>query len=113
MKIEDYSFGKITIDGKNYISDVIIYPERVDSSWWRKEGHCLDIDDLKDVIDVKPEILVVGTGAYGAMIIPRRTEDYLKAKGIRLIAQKTDEAVRTFNELSGSARVVAALHLTC
>ncbi len=50
MKIEHYSFGTITIDGKSYTSDVIIYPERVDSSWWRKQGHSLHIVDLKDVI---------------------------------------------------------------
>ncbi len=50
MNIEHYSFGKIIINGKTYTSDVIIYPEKVDSSWWRKQGHSLYIDDLKDVI---------------------------------------------------------------
>lgn len=33
MKIDHYSFGKIIINGKTYPSDVIIYPDSVDSSW--------------------------------------------------------------------------------
>lgn len=35
MAIEDYEFGRITIDGATYTSDVIIRPEGVDDSWWR------------------------------------------------------------------------------
>ena len=54
MKIEHYSFGNITIDGQTYTSDVIIYPERVDASWWRKEGHNLQIEDLAGVIKAEP-----------------------------------------------------------
>lgn len=113
MKIEDYSFGRIIIDGNVYSSDVIIYQNRVDPSWWRKEGHRLHIDDLKDILEAKPEVLVVGTGAYGTMIVPKETEGYLRKKGIKLIAEKTKDAVSTFNKLSGSANVIAALHLTC
>lgn len=113
MKIDYYSFGRITIDGKDYSSDVIIYPDRVNSSWWRKEGHRLDIEDLKDILESKPEILIVGTGAYGTMVVPGETEEFLKRKGIKLIADNTKSACETFNSLSGSGKVVAALHLTC
>jgi hypothetical protein len=68
--IEDYDFGILRIDGKEYHSDVIIYPEnphggcRVDGSWWQKEGHRLDRTDLDDVVNARPEVLVVGTGYY-------------------------------------------------
>jgi hypothetical protein len=113
MKIDYYLFGRITIDGKDYSSDVIIYPDRVDSSWWRKEGHRLDKDDLKDILESKPDVLIVGTGAYGTMVVPRETEEFLKKKGIKLIADNTKSACETFNSLSGSGKVVAALHLTC
>lgn len=34
MIVDDYSFGRIKVGGKEYTSDVIIYPDRVDSSWW-------------------------------------------------------------------------------
>lgn len=39
MHIENYNFGEIKIDGKTYTSDVIIYKDKVEDSWWRKEGH--------------------------------------------------------------------------
>ncbi len=113
MKIEHYSFGRIVVGGKDYNSDVIIYQNRVDSSWWRKEGHKLHIDDLKEVLEAKPEILVVGTGAYGAMAVPYETEEYLKKRGIKLIAEKTKTACETFNRLADQGNVIAALHLTC
>lgn len=113
MKIEHYSFGKITIEGKSYTSDVIIYSERVDSSWWRKEGHSLHIVDLKDVINAKPEILIVGTGYSGAMVIPEETKSYLKLNGIEVHIARTEKAVELFNKLQKDKKVVAALHLTC
>jgi len=54
MMIEHYSFGKITIDGQTYTSDLIIYPGKIDTSWWRKEGHNLQVEDLKDVLIDSP-----------------------------------------------------------
>jgi len=44
--IEHYEFGHIVIRGKSYSSDVIIYPDHVDSDWWREEGHRLSPVDL-------------------------------------------------------------------
>jgi hypothetical protein len=114
MRIESYDFGKITIDGKTYTSDVIILPQEIRESWWRKEGHCLQIDDLTDVISAKPDALVVGTGYYGNMAVPAATRNFLEAKGIQVHTAKTAQAVREFNELQKNiANVVAALHLTC
>jgi len=113
MKIEHYSFGTITIDGKSYTSDVIIYPERVDSSWWRKQGHSLHIVDLKDVIPAGPEILIVGTGHSGGMVVPEETLSYLKSKGIDVHIARTDKAVELFNKFQKNKKTIAALHLTC
>ena len=113
MKIEHYSFGKITIDGKTYTSDVIIYPGRVDSSWWRKEGHNLQVIDLSDVINAKPEILIVGTGASGLMNVPKETISHLESKGIKVHMALTEKAVELFNKLQKDKIVIAALHLTC
>jgi hypothetical protein len=113
MKVEHYSFGSITIDGKTYTSDVIIYPDKVDSSWWRKEGHSLHIVDLKDVINVKPEILIIGTGYSGAMVVPEETISYLKAQNIEVHVARTEKAVELFNKFQKGKKTVAALHLTC
>lgn len=113
MKIEHYSFGRIIINGKTFNSDVIIYPSRIDSSWWRKEGHRLSIKDLDDVIKAQPDILIVGTGAYGAMKVPKETISYLESKGIKVQVDLTKNAVEIFNKLQSERKVIAAFHLTC
>lgn len=113
MKVEHYSFGKITIDGTTYTSDVIIYPDKVDSAWWRKEGHSLHIEDLQDIIQAQPEILVVGTGNYGVMDVPSKTLSYLQSKGIEVYAEPTEKAVSLFNKLQKKKKTIGALHLTC
>jgi len=113
MTIESYQFGNITIGGKTYTSDVIIYPDRVDSSWWRKQGHRLSIEDLKGIMEAEPEVLVVGMGSPGLMRVPPETRDYIEARGIELVVEPTDKAWKTYNRLKDSRKVVAALHLTC
>ncbi len=113
MKIEHYSFGKIVIDGRTYTSDVIVYPGRVDSSWWRKEGHYLQSVDLAEVIRVKPDILIVGTGFSGVMTVPVETVGFVQSKGIELRVERTGKAVELYNAMGAGRVVVAALHLTC
>ncbi len=113
MNIDSYSFGEIVINEKSYSSDVIIFKDYVMSNWWRKEGHNLCIDDLKEVLDKKPEILIVGTGKMGAMSVPRNVVNFLMSQGIEVFALRTDEACVKYNELIKSRNIVAALHLTC
>ncbi|MDH4221498.1 MAG: Mth938-like domain-containing protein [Candidatus Bathyarchaeota archaeon] len=111
--IDSYDFGRIVINGKRYNTDLIVFSDKVTDGWWRKEGHRLHVEDLKDVLEVKPEVLVVGTGYSGLMRVPPETRRYVESEGIEFIAQKTTEACETFNHLVKSRKVVAALHLTC
>lgn len=111
--IESYDFGRIVIDGREFGRDVVIYPERIDGNWWRKEGHTLSVDDVREMVEAKPEILIVGTGYSGLMKIHPQTEQYLRSSGVELIAAKTEKACKTYNDLSKSRKVVAAFHLTC
>lgn len=113
MKIQHYSFGRITIDGKTYTSDVIIYPGRVDSSWWRKDGHFLQIDDLREAIDARPEVIIIGTGYSGIMKVSEEVTSSLKSMKIDAHVARTTDAVNLFNELSEKRKTIACLHLTC
>ncbi|MBU7013486.1 MAG: hypothetical protein HXS52_12960 [Theionarchaea archaeon] len=108
--IEQYSFGHIGIDGKEYTSDIIIVAGKV-HSWWRKQGHAVGPEDLDVIVDESPEVLVVGTGAHGFMKVLDKTREFLENKGITLIVKKTGEAVTVFNTLTG--KKAAAFHLTC
>ncbi len=110
--IEQYEFGEVVIDGRTYTSDVIVFPDRVRANWWRKEGHRLDVEDLEEVIEYKPELLIVGTGYSGCMQVPEETVRYLRMKGIEVRAAPTREAVQLFNRVKDK-KVVGCFHLTC
>jgi hypothetical protein len=111
--IDSYDFGQVVIDGKRYTSDVIICPDGIKDQWFRREGHQLCVDDLGDVPDKKPDVIVVGTGNPGLMRVLPETEKLIESKGTKLIVQPTREACRIYNQLSPSQKVIALLHLTC
>lgn len=111
--INDYKFGHITIDDVEYTSDVKIFPDRVESHWWREHGHRLAISDIKDILEEHPDILIVGTGSAGVMKVPENVQKNIRDNGIELIIEHTGSACKSFNKLSMNKYVVAALHLTC
>jgi len=111
--IENYSFGQILIDGKKYNSDLIIFKDHIYDSWWRKEGHNLCIDDIKEIINEKPEIMIVGTGFFGLMKVSTDLIKYLESMGIETIVKKTKDACDEYNTLYKKKKVIAAFHLTC
>ncbi len=116
MKVTDYSFGRIVVDGKLYTGDIKIIKGKVIPNWWRKEGHLLQLDDIKDILDASPKILVVGTGSAGVMRIHPHVERYLRDLGIDLEAARSSKAVKLFNDLldkMGPEQVSLAIHLTC
>jgi hypothetical protein len=114
MKIDSYQFGRITVDGVGYTSDIIILGGSVQSNWWRKQGHSLSPEDIKPVIEAKPSTLIVGCGASGLMKVTEDTRQVLRENGIKLEAHDTHKAVERFNELSqANENIAAALYLTC
>ena len=114
MKIKSCVFGKIEIDGKIHTSDVIIYDDHINFSWWRKEGHYLQRDDIEEILNTNPDVMIIGTGKYGTMKVSNDVKKELEYRGVEFICVNTDEACNRHNEISGSSKkVVTALHLTC
>jgi len=112
--IESYKFGQIIINGKKYNSDLIIFKDHIYDSWWRKEGHNLCIDDIKEIMNKKPDILIVGTGYFGLMKVPKELIEHIKSSGIKqVIVKKTGDACNEYNKLCKKKNIVAAFHLTC
>lgn len=115
--MDSYSFGKMVIDGKTYTSDLIIFPDhKVDTSWWRVEGHLLQPEDLQELFKKKPEVLVIGTGHDGIMKVPGITVLALKEHGIEVHVARTGEAIKLFNNMEKEMpkkKIAAAFHLTC
>lgn len=114
MEIEKYEFGEIVIGGKKYTRDLIIFPDRIRENWWREKGHSLCMKDLKEVIDYKPEILIIGTGYSGVMRVPESLIQEIERIGIKVIVKPTKEVLAIFNEfIKKNKNAVCALHLTC
>ncbi len=111
--IDSYQLGLISVNGKKYTSDIIIFPDSVRDDWWRKSGHQLCLEDIAEIIAKNPEVLIVGTGVSGLVEVLPEVRQAVDARGIKLIAETTDKACHTYNQLCHSQRVVAALHLTC
>jgi hypothetical protein len=114
MIIEEYHFGSMTIDERRYRNDLKIIKGEVVSSWWRKEGHSVELEDVDDILSAKPRVLVVGTGQPGRMEVTRSLRSALDEAGIQLIEEPTALAMHTFNRLQRRGENVAgAFHLTC
>ncbi len=113
--IESYSFGCMERNGKQYTADLIIYPDgNIQDSWWRKEGHLLQHADILAILDAKPEIIVVGSGAAGIMRLAAGLKELLEKQGVELLAQKTAKAYVSFNQYWQQGKKVAGcFHLTC
>jgi hypothetical protein len=113
--IDRYDSGRsIRINGETFHHDVKIIGDVVVGNWWRKQGHRLDVVDIEDILDFRPEVLVIGTGYAGQMKVPSATRTVLEGADIRIEADETGRAVQIFNRLLGAGHNVAgAFHLTC
>ena len=112
--IESYNFGKIIINSEEYHSDIIIYKNSINDKWWRKEGHNLCIDDIREIINKKPDVLIIGTGNFGLMKVSKELIENIKLSGIeQVIVKKTGDACTEYNKLYKSTNLIAAFHLTC
>ena len=115
IRINEYHFGRMIIGGKEYTSDLIIYPDgRIEDNWWRRQGHLLQPDDLTTVMNAGPGKLIVGTGAYGMMRVSEAVLNQCEKKRINLEIYPTSEASNKFNAAVGSNIILTAcFHLTC
>lgn len=115
LRIDGYSFGRMTIGGKEFTSDLIIYQDgRIQENWWRTQGHHLFPDDITTLLDTRPDKLVIGTGAMGLMNVSESVLELCEKRGIEVETCRTAAAVMRFNEAAEAGTVVAAcFHLTC
>jgi hypothetical protein len=113
--IAQYTTGShMTVQGKKYHKDLKIIDGLVKGNWWRKDGHRLDAADISDILSAKPDVLVIGTGYAGRMHVPAALRTDIERQDIRVIAETTAEATKTFNRLFNQGKDVAgAFHLTC
>jgi hypothetical protein len=111
-RLEDYSFGRLTVDGQEHKRDLIVLPDRVVPDWRRRDGHSLAMEDLNEVLDDLPARLVLGVGAQSQLRPDPAVIAELERRGVTVECLTTDAAVRRYGQLD-ERRTAAALHLTC
>jgi hypothetical protein len=118
MRIDSLDFGRITIAGQTYTTDVLVFPDgRVQDHWWRTRGHLLCAEDLAPLMAAKPAEIVVGTGIYGRMRPAGELVSDLGNQGVRLTLLPNAEARTHYNHQVAQGaegrRLAACFHLTC
>lgn len=112
--IEKYASGRIIVNNISYNQDLKIIQGQVVDNWWRKTGHQVDVNDMKDVLNASPDIIVIGTGYAENMRVSKNLISEIRQRGIKLIAEDTNKAVQTFNDFfSKGENISGAFHLTC
>ena len=111
----------IKINGIEYTNDVEVRWTNEVLALVFKERHKIGTEEVKRAIEQKPDTIVIGTGESGLAEVTEEAKKEIKKNGIKLIIDKTEEAVKTFNVLKDESeeeegkqeRVIGLFHLTC
>jgi len=119
--IEEYKFGSITIDGKNYHNDIEVRWTDEVLDWSRDESQIIDVGDIERALAENPQTIVIGTGESGVAQVTEEARREIKSRGIELIIDRTEASAKTFNirkedsleEEGEQEKVIGLFHLTC
>ena len=108
-QIRAFKPGSIQINEKILFKSVIIAPDQLIENWSPQSINELTASTLTPIFPLKPDILLIGTGATHVILAPEIYGDLINAEiGVEIM--NTSAACRTFNALSAENRnVVAAL----
>jgi hypothetical protein len=117
MRVDEFTFGLITIDGVPYEHDVVIERGAVRK---RKKGPSKPRRDefghtpltAEERVPWKAKRLWIGTGAHGRLPVPDDFREEARRRGVELLTKTTPEMVKMINEaLPPDTNVI--LHVTC
>ncbi len=116
MRVSDYSFGSVRVDGVTYDHDLIIdrgkirKRDKAASRKFRGEYGHTPLSAAED-IPWRCRRLVIGTGADGALPVLREVRDEARRRKVNLVILPTAEAIGVLT--GAAAHTNAILHLTC
>ena len=97
------------VNDRSLRSSFIIAPDTLVEDWPLRDITTLSVADLDRMLALKPELIVLGSGATQAFPPPATLAACLQ-RGVGLEAMTNSAAARTYNVLAGEGRrVVAAL----
>jgi uncharacterized protein len=105
--IRAYTRGAVTVNDQVIRRSFIVTAERLITDWPPQHFAELDASHLLPLQTLKPEIVILGTGARQHFPPPRMTHPLL-SRGIGVEVMDTAAACRTYNILMSEGRQVAA-----
>jgi uncharacterized protein len=106
-QIRAYKPGMVRVNDKTITSSIIITANELIENWQPHTIQALTAESLTPVIALKPDILLIGTGAN--LIFPSsEIYGHIINLGIGVEIMDTSAACRTFNALTAENRKVAA-----
>ncbi len=106
-----YGDGYVLVGAKRYTASLVVSGDRVIEEWPAASIDALTADHLAAIVELSPEIVLLGTGAAFTFPEPSLLAPLYKAN-IGVEVMDTPAACRTYNILLGEGRnVVAALIL--
>lgn len=110
-QIKAYDAGIITINDTTYDQSLIVSPNTLISPWPVSEIQSLETEHLDAIIQLKPEVVLLGTGER--LIFPQQELTAYMAKHKLSMEVMNNEALcRTYSVLTSEGRqVVAAIIL--
>lgn len=117
-KIDSFNFGFIVVDGKQYVCDVLILPDgtvtKREASGRRLGSHTISRSEIESLYRAQPDVILVGCGTSWLARLSEDAEAYLQEANLNPVILPSSLAVKTFNQLVGEGKRVAALiHITC
>lgn len=110
-RIHSYTVGSIIIADTTYKSSLILTSDAIIDDWQPETISQLTTDDLDQIIELDPELVVLGTGVRLEFPAPEVTMAF-HSRNIGIEVMDTGAACRAFNFLAGDGRkVVAALFI--
>jgi uncharacterized protein len=105
--VQGYGPEGIHIGGRTYVRGLILTPARIIEDWGPDRVDSLDAGHLQPLIDLAPEVIVIGTGPAQVFPDPGLYFAVLE-RGIGCEVMDTGAACRTYNILMAEGRRVAA-----
>ncbi len=118
-------FGWVIVNGVRYRHDVIIMPDgsvvrrrkELSAKYRERYGHTpLSPEEFRDLLRAcgNVDVVIVGTGQYGDMPVMEDVVRVAEEAGVKLIIERTPNALKEIRELLGrGVRAAALIHVTC
>ncbi|MFZ2160761.1 MAG: Mth938-like domain-containing protein [Sideroxyarcus sp.] len=99
--------GYVSINGKRYQQPVVVMAGEVRTDWLATDFASLDATHFEYFLELKPEVLLLGTGAKQHFARPELYRALIQAR-IAIEFMDTPAACRTYNILVAEDRKVVA-----